>query len=61
MSGWKEVINGVPQGLVPMAFVFLTYINDVMEAVNSNGSLFADDAKIKRRGEQRAARNSRET
>ena len=44
-SEWREVISGVPQGLVLAPIMFLVYVNDMTEGVSSYISLFADDTK----------------
>ncbi len=51
-SSWREVISGVPQGLVLAPVMFAIYMNDMMEGMNSNMSLFADDAKLMRKVER---------
>ena len=48
-SGWRNVWSGVPQGSVMGPTLFLVYINDLLDGLQSEGKLFADDAKIYRR------------
>ena len=48
-SDWIGVSSGVPQGSVLGPILFIIYINDLLDGLNSNGKLFADDAKIYRR------------
>ena len=47
-SGWLPVVSGVPQGSVLGPVLFLAYINDIVDSLESTTSLFADDAKIYR-------------
>ena len=43
-----DVISGVPQGSVLRPTLFLLYINDITEGINSQMKLFADDCLIYR-------------
>lgn len=40
------VISGIPQGTVLGPLLFVIYINDILDDVDSDGLLFADDTKI---------------
>ena len=43
-----SVISGIPQGTVLGPLLFIIYINDLLDKIDSNGFLFADDAKLLR-------------
>ena len=45
-SGWAEVTSGVPHGSVLGPLIFVLYINDLPDTINSTMYLFADDTKI---------------
>lgn len=47
-SSWKPVRSGVPQGSVLGPTLFLLYINDIADEVNSTMRLFADDSILYR-------------
>jgi len=46
VSDWCNILSGVPQGSVLGPLLFVIYINDIEEVVNSKLLKFADDTKI---------------
>jgi len=47
-SGPVQVLSGVPQGTVLGPLMFLLYINDIMQGINSPLRLFSDDCLLYR-------------
>jgi len=48
ISEWHEVTSGIPQGSVLGPILFVIFINDLPDCVNSSPYMFADDTKIYR-------------
>ena len=60
-SSWKPVRSGVPQGSVLGPILFLLYINDLPDNLQSNIKLFADDTKLYRKIENANDANALQT
>ena len=45
-SSWLEITAGVPQGLVLGPLLFLIYINDICNSIESDLFLFSDDCSL---------------
>ena len=45
-SSWSPVRSGIPQGSVLGPILFVIFINDMPDTIDSMCQLFADDAKI---------------
>ena len=58
LSSWKPVKSGIPQGSVLGPILFVNFINDMPETVDSICQLFADDAKLFRNVNLREEKNN---
>ena len=45
-SLWKNILAGVPQGSVLGPLLFLVYINDLLNGIESTCKIFADDTSL---------------
>ena len=53
VSRWHKIMSGIPQGSVLGPFLFVLYINDLPDTLESTPYMYADDTKIYRNIEGR--------
>ena len=46
LSEWENISAGVPQGSILGPLLFLVYVNDIVQEINSTIRLFADDTSL---------------
>ena len=46
LSSWAQVVSGVPQESVLGPLLFILYVNDIPDLIESTVKMFADDTKI---------------
>ena len=46
MSGWLEILAGVPQGSILGPLLFIMFMNDLVKEIHSNIRFFADDTSL---------------
>ena len=46
VSGWLEILAGVPHGSFLGPLLFIIFINDIVKEIHSNKRLFADDTSL---------------
>jgi hypothetical protein len=46
LSSWASIFSGIPQGSVLGPILFVIFINDLPDVVNSSIKIFADDTKL---------------
>ena len=46
LSSWADILSGLPQESVLGPILFVIFINDLPDLVNSTAKIFADDMKL---------------